>query len=555
MRQVLLTLIVIAAMTPWAPAFALFTGNSDAFHTGAPVLIPICWTNADDEDANNVAARRELQDAVESEWQRFARVNFTHFEPCLTVPSVRRIEVTFRPTQGGGQCPWTPDPKATDECWIGISCVSDGNASCIRLTVLHEIGHALGYYHEEERLDYNHAAFWGTTMPHLLCASQDWCSPDNPNPETCPNQLMLGGYDPGSVMSYCQPGAKLSPNDIFAHQHVYGFRTPNTIMSTRGSCLSVNFGIDNFAFAWDCDEAAGQKWRRSLDGRIRSQENTSLCLGFKGRGANGARVEAVNCHARNTRWDLERLELRGLAGKCLTLHNGQTTNGNALVMAECNDSPWQRWSISRIGEIKSGRFWDFFDGAVVDDSHDARFEPHEYDERLRWDLEQHHTVRPTAALHQLRAERLDLDLDELLLDHGSHRRHGKCVTVVEGETANGTKLEIRDCDHRASQRFLFTENNIRFGGKCVDVPAWRDADYWPEGTVGTDTNRNLPGDGAQLQMWDCLSEQFNQKFWFSGSLSAHGRCLDLDKGNPNNGTKIQTWDCLENTNQQWDIFF
>jgi hypothetical protein len=446
--------------------------------------------NANDQDTNNLAARRELQEAVESQWQRFARVNFTHFAPCATVPTVRRIEITFDPSQGGGQCPWTADPVATDQCWIGTSCVSNGDASCIRGVVLHEIGHALGYYHEEERLDYDHTVFWGAALPSPSCQFQNWCSPDNPNEETCPNQIRLGGYDPNSIMAYCQAGSKLTPNDIFAHQHIYDFRLPDMIMSPRGSCLSVNFAIDNRAFAWDCDEAQGQKWRRSGDRRIHSLQDPSKCLGFRGSGTNGTQVEAVSCSDANTEWDIRRAEVRGFAGKCLTLLNDSTTNGNAVVMAECDNSRSQRWAVSRKGEI---RYREYFSN--------------------------------------------------------------KCVNVVGGNTANGTKLEIRTCNNSAAQRFVFAENNIKFGAKCVDVPAWLDADYWPNGAVGTNTNRNLPSDGAQVQLWDCLPEQFNQKFWFSGSLRMNGRCLDLDNGSPNNGARIQIWDCLNNANQRWDILF
>ncbi len=501
MRQLLFILAVIAVLEPWAPAFALFTGNSDFFFTGDPVMIPVCWKNANDSDVNNIAARRELQEAIESQWQRFARVNFTHFGPCETAPNVRRIEVRFDSSKGGGQCGWTEDTQATKDCWIGAACVSGGNATCIRGVIIHEIGHALGYYHEEERLDYDHTVFWSGAMPEPDCASQNWCAPDNPNAETCPNQIRYGGYDPNSIMAYCQPDQELSPNDIFAHQHVYGFRMPGMIMSPRGSCLSVNFAIDNFTFVWDCDEAAGQEWRRLLDGHIQSMQYASKVLGYSGAGANGKRVEAVNWWSDKAKeWDLVRTEVRGFAGKCLTLLDGDTSNGNAVVMAECDNSLSQRWRISRKGEI----MYAGYSGPGL------------------------------------------INIFSL-----------KCVTVAGGGTADGTTLEIRTCDGSASQQFSFTNNNIKQGGKCVDVPAWLDADYWPYGEVGIDTNRNLPRDGAQLQLWDCLSEQFNQKFWFSGFLRTRyeGRCLDLENGNSNNGTRIQVWDCLYNDNQRWEIFF
>ncbi len=486
-----IAVIVVATLSLTSPAFALFTGNSDAMFSGNPVMTPVCWMNANDQDAKNLAARRELQDAIESEWQYFARVNFVGFKPCSQTPNVRRIEVTFD-NNPGGQCPWTEDPKATKKCRIGISCVSN-SASCIRGNVLHEIGHAIGYYHEEERLDYNHTQFWSTAgIPEQDCKSQDWCSPNNPNLETCPKQIKLGGYDPNSIMAYCQPGNKLSPNDIFAHQHIYGFRKPDMIMTPQGNCLTINFSNNNLAVTLDCDEAAGQKWRRSIDGVIKSQQDTSKCLGFSSRPAtNGTSVQGLTCGSSPVKWDIEQAEVRGFAGKCLTLKDGNTANGTAVFFSECNGSAAsQKWSISSKGEIKFGALTST-----------------------------------------------------------------KCINVASGNTANGTKTEIRDCDNSSSQRFSFANNNIKFGGKCLDVRAWNDATYWPNGAVGTNAAKNLPGDGAQLQIFDCLSNQFNQKFWLAGSLKTNGKCLDLENGSTANGTRIQLWDCLNNKNQRWAIFF
>jgi hypothetical protein len=135
------------------------------------------------------------------------------------------------------------------------------------------------------------------------------------------------------------------------------------------------------------------------------------------------------------------------------------------------------------------------------------------------------------------------------------RSSNKCVYVKNGRNARSDTLALAECDGSRGQRFTFANNRIKFEGRCVDVPATPDADYWPDGSVGTSTNRHVPTDGAQLQLRNCRPQQFNQKFWVSASLRANGRCLDLDQSGPSNGARIQTWDCLNSDNQRWDIFF
>lgn len=67
-----------AALALASPASALFA-NRDYYWTGNPVTIPVCWENPSAAPAE----RREwARDAVESTWQRYARVNFVEWDTC-----------------------------------------------------------------------------------------------------------------------------------------------------------------------------------------------------------------------------------------------------------------------------------------------------------------------------------------------------------------------------------------------------------------------------------------------------------------------------------------
>jgi mannan endo-1,4-beta-mannosidase len=113
---------------------------------------------------------------------------------------------------------------------------------------------------------------------------------------------------------------------------------------------------------------------------------------------------------------------------------------------------------------------------------------------------------------------------------------GKCVDVAAASNANGTPIQLHDCNGTAAQRWTRSGDTLRALGKCMDA------------TGQATTN------GVLIQLWDCTGSPAQQ--WQStpeGHLHnpRSGRCLDAPGGNTANGTRLQLWDCNANPWQRW----
>src|SRR6218665_3001278 len=114
---------------------------------------------------------------------------------------------------------------------------------------------------------------------------------------------------------------------------------------------------------------------------------------------------------------------------------------------------------------------------------------------------------------------------------------GKCVDVPDGNTANGTRIQLWDCNGTNAQNWsLVADGTLRAFGKCLDVS-----------NSGT-TN------GTAIQLWDCNGTSAQQ--WIhtpSNDLvnPQANKCLDLPDGNSTSGTKLQLWDCNGTGAQKW----
>ncbi|MGW2741670.1 ricin-type beta-trefoil lectin domain protein [Streptomyces sp. NPDC001450] len=116
---------------------------------------------------------------------------------------------------------------------------------------------------------------------------------------------------------------------------------------------------------------------------------------------------------------------------------------------------------------------------------------------------------------------------------------GKCVDVAGANSANGTPVQLYDCNGTGAQQWTVgSDGTIRALGKCLDVTG------------------NGTADGSTVQLWDCTGGP-NQKWAVS---AAHdivnpqaNKCLDVTGNNSANGTRLQIWTCTGGGNQKWTV--
>ncbi|MDY7083909.1 MAG: chitosanase [Actinomycetota bacterium] len=116
---------------------------------------------------------------------------------------------------------------------------------------------------------------------------------------------------------------------------------------------------------------------------------------------------------------------------------------------------------------------------------------------------------------------------------------GKCVDVAAAGSANGTAVQLYDCNGTAAQQWTVgnTDGSIRALGKCLDVAAASTAD------------------GAKIQLYDCNGTGA-QKWSVSGAglvNTGSGKCLDVTGGSSANATRLQIWTCSNTANQAWTL--
>jgi beta-glucosidase len=100
---------------------------------------------------------------------------------------------------------------------------------------------------------------------------------------------------------------------------------------------------------------------------------------------------------------------------------------------------------------------------------------------------------------------------------------GKCIDIAGAGTANGTPVQLWDCNSTGAQRWKQTGETLQALGKCLDASA------------------------AKLQLFDCNgSEAQRWPVEKNGTIVNGGKCLEAPKAA--NGTRLELRAC---TGQQW----
>ncbi|MEV5715542.1 ricin-type beta-trefoil lectin domain protein [Amycolatopsis mediterranei] len=116
---------------------------------------------------------------------------------------------------------------------------------------------------------------------------------------------------------------------------------------------------------------------------------------------------------------------------------------------------------------------------------------------------------------------------------------GKCVDVAGANNANGSAVQLYDCNGTNAQQWTVgSDGSLQALGKCLDVTS-----------AGT-------ANGTTVQLWDCNGSSAQK--WTANSAknlvgTGSGKCLDATGNSSANGTRLQIWTCASTANQQWTL--
>ena len=305
-----------------------------------------------------------------------------------------------------------------------------------------------------------------------------------------------------------------------------GGGTPEYVndLKTLGRCLDIKNNARTSGTQvdlWDCNGTGGQAWVQQSNGTLLNPQS-GLCLTSPGGSiTDGTVLDIETCTGGASQLFrvtlgqvIQSMPIAAPGGKCIDV-NGLNTGGNgaAVDMWDCQrESTDQQWWQNADKSITTlGRCLEII-GNVT-------------------------TIGTKIQLYDcngLGGQKWKQQADGSLLNPQS----GLCLDD-QGNTTNGTILQINTCNGGAAQKFFVSGGHPinANGGKCVDVN-------------GNDLYGNWQA--PKVQMWDCISTAVDQHWVFTNNtVQTMTRCLDISGNSSAIGAKVDLFNCNGVGGQTW----
>ncbi|KAJ3552595.1 hypothetical protein NM688_g4074 [Phlebia brevispora] len=357
-------------------------------------------------------------------------------------------------------------------------------------------------------------------------------------------------------------------------------------------CLDVAGGVfaDGTAVQiYDCNGTPAQNWDFVRGSTAVQLSGTNFCIDAGSSPANGVGMKIWDCYSglAAQSWyytDSDQLALEG-QGLCLDLTNGDVTDGNQVQTWECTfadtnqiwTSPAKRFSASKTcyvrdtverlqltefeSTIATEKELGMFSGAVyvlvlilcldrdsispgsANDTDDDCGPLLPVDEHLgRQRMWASGAQREYKLLFALGLFVAPIALAQQVWEiHPGAYSDSKCIDVQGDVVADGTPVQIYDCNGTPAQQWVIQSGNtaVQLAGTnfCLDAGS-------------------SPGNGVGMKIWQCYPDLPAQEWYYTDdnriALFNQGLCLDLTNGDLTDGTVLQTWQCTANDiNQIW----
>jgi hypothetical protein len=484
--------------------------REDGTPTNRAPVVSACWEPGTFGDATLANQRLWVEDTFRRNYARYGRVSFvnpsgaTNWGQCSTGQDGIHFYIDVAAEQGG-TCGGSNTGTGTDmdgltngqrmpSCLPNI-CGRAANAPvepCVRHIALHELGHDVGFFHENEKPDTPPVCYQNTAPVGQAYGEYD-CNVNYGAPigNTCSAMFSTrdGCPDPvGEALTV------LSPGNIAALHRAYG-RRRFALVDTFGRCAHVPFGgAGSTVTNSDCEVSGGELGNTKF--RYRASDRGLFAYNFPGlyrlgttSSSAGATVKITSSVNAGSKWNFTSVNIRGWGGLCLTLIGGNTSGGRVhLWYCGADSGANQKWTITAGKEIRFG------DGSTAKC-----------------------LTRPTAA---------STDTQLYVTNCGSTRQ------IFD--------FDLDTDDSKVSQIVAHSY------GDCLDAAGPLDSEYL--------AGIGLPTNGQPVVAYTCLPKQFNQKWFITGSLkNDYGFCLDRD--NDNNGTLFRQRACDGSNSQIFDLNF